>query len=215
MPSMPWKMSKRTLLMLGGVAVLALALPKWLLWLRSSGRMHTPAEAPALPVAIVFGAGLRRNGTPTLVLADRVAVAAELYRLGKVQRLLLTGSTRGLSYDEAGSMAALAVDLGVTVDALWVDPFGDRTMLSCQRARDLFGVTEALLVTQRFHLPRALALCDALGIRSEGVTADLSHYGPRTQRFWELREYPASLVALLEAAFHRTAALPRLEPYDA
>jgi SanA protein len=207
--------SNRALLAIGGITVLALAVPRWFLWLRYAGRIHVPADAPALPVAIVFGAGLRRDGTPTRVLADRVSAAAELYRAGRVQRLLLTGSARGLSYDEAGAMAALAVDLGVPVDSLWVDPAGDRTMVSCQRARDIFGVTEALLVTQRFHLPRALALCDAIGIRSEGVAADLGPYGARTRRFWELREYPASLVALLEAAYHRMASLPNPQLHDA
>lgn len=208
-------LSSRTLLAIAASAVVALTVPRWLLVSRYSGRIHTPAGAPPSKVAIVFGAGLRRNGTPTLVLADRVAAAADLYRRGVVERLLLTGSARGWSYDEAGAMASLAVDLGVPVEALWVDPQGDRTMLSCRRARDIFGVTEALLVTQRFHLPRALALCDSLGIRSEGVAADLSAYGTRTRRFWELREYPASLVALIEAVFQRASSVPSSLPYDA
>jgi SanA protein len=208
-------LSNRTLLAIAAAAVVALTVPRWLLLYRYGGRIHTPAGAPPSKVAIVFGAGLRRDGSPTLVLADRVAAATDLYQRGLVERLLLTGSARGWSYDEAGAMAALAVDLGVPVEAIWVDPQGDRTMVSCRRARDVFGVTEALLVTQRFHLPRALALCDSLGIRSEGVAADLSPYGPRTRRFWELREYPASLVALLEAAFQRAASVPDSLPHDA
>ncbi|HET7010029.1 MAG TPA: ElyC/SanA/YdcF family protein [Anaerolineales bacterium] len=207
--------SNRLLLALGGLTLLSLTLPRWLLWLRYAGRIHAPADSPAMPVAIVFGAGLRRDGTPTRVLADRVAAAAGLYEQGLVARLLLTGSASGLTYDEAGSMAAMAVDLGVPVDALWVDPFGQRTMTSCRRAREVFGITQALLVTQRFHLPRALALCDAVGIRAEGVASDLSRYGSRISRFWELREYPASLVALLEAAFHQVAALPGPDAHDA
>src|SRR4030065_362464 len=83
-----------------------------------------PETAPVSPVAIVFGAGLRRNGTPTQVLADRVVVAAALFHQGRVARLLLSGSTRGGGYDEAGAMAALAVDLGVPPEALWVDNGG-------------------------------------------------------------------------------------------
>jgi vancomycin permeability regulator SanA len=211
---MPRRISNRLLLVLGASAIVVLTVPRWLMLARSSGRIHTPAGAPPSKVAVVFGAGLRRDGTPTRVLADRVEAAVDLYRRGTVGRLLLTGSAHGWSYDEAGAMAALAVERGVPVEAIWVDPLGDRTMVSCQRARDVFGVTEALLVTQRFHLPRALALCDSIGIRAEGVAADLSPYGVRTRRFWELREYPASLIALLEAAFHRAAA-PSIALHDA
>jgi len=190
-------------MVVGGLAALALLVPRWLLWLRVSNRIHTTKSAPYAPVAIVFGAGLRRDGTPTLVLADRVAAAADLFHRGRVERLLLSGSVRGPTYDEAGAMAALAVELGVPADALWVDNGGVRTAASCQRARELFGITEAVLVTQTFHLPRALALCDAVGIRAQGVSADLSRYSVRSRRLWELREYPASLVALLESAYVR------------
>ncbi|HSB88480.1 MAG TPA: ElyC/SanA/YdcF family protein [Anaerolineales bacterium] len=191
-----------------GVAAALLVVPRWLLWLRYSARIHPLESSPHAPVAIVFGAGLRRDGTPTLVLADRVAAAVELYRQGRVDRILLTGSVRGPGYDEAGAMAALAVELGAPAEALWVDTGGVRTASSCQRARDVFGVTQALLVTQAFHLPRALALCDSMGIRAQGVAADLSRYGSRSRRWWELREYPASLVALLESAYQQTTRRP-------
>jgi SanA protein len=201
--------------LLAAVVALALAAPKWLLRYRYSGRIYPPDTAPVSPVAIVFGAGLRRNGTPTQVLADRVAVAAALYHQGSVERLLMSGSTRGTGYDEAGAMAALAVDLGVPADALWVDNGGVRTAASCQRARDTFGVTHALLVTQTFHLPRALALCEGLGLQVAGVSADLSPYSERSRRFWELREYPASLVALLETTYHRATSLHRSAARDA
>jgi len=200
---------------LAAVAALAVAAPKWLLRYRYSSRIYPPETAPVAPVAIVFGAGLRRNGTPTQVLADRVAVAAALYRQGRVERLLLSGSTRGSGYDEAGAMAALAVDLGVPADALWVDNGGVRTAASCQRARDTFGITHALLVTQTFHLPRALALCEGLGLQVAGVSADLSPYSARSRRFWELREYPASLVALLETTYHRATYRSRSAARDA
>jgi vancomycin permeability regulator SanA len=215
MPAMPGKSRSGWWLVAGTIAALALVLPKWILWLRYSGRIHSPRNAPAAPVAIVFGAGLRRDGTPTVVLSDRVAAAASLFFQGRVQRLLLSGSTHGDGYDEAGAMAALAVELGVPAEALWVDTGGVRTAVSCQRARDVFGISAAVLVTQTFHLPRALALCNSIGIRAEGVSADLSRYSSRSRQVWNLREYPASLVALVESALNRMTWRPRTAPHDA
>ncbi len=180
------------------LALGVLALPKWFLGWQFGRRIVVPREAPSRPIAIVFGAGLRRDGTPTTVLSDRVETAVELFRAGKVERLLMTGSVRD-GYDEPAAMAARAEALGVPREAIVVDPGGVRTYQSCMRARDLLGIRSALLVSQRFHLPRALALCAAQGIDADGVAADRSWYSARARRFWELREYPASLVAVLEA----------------
>jgi vancomycin permeability regulator SanA len=82
--------------------------------------------------------------------------------------------------------------------AILIDEGGTRTYESCARARDVFGIQQALLVTQRFHLPRALALCDSLGLEAWGVVADLHAYSAPSRLLWELREIPASLVALWE-----------------
>jgi vancomycin permeability regulator SanA len=191
-------------LLLGFFAA-ALSLPRLTLIRRYTGQIFSPGSAPSRTTAIVFGAGLRRDGTPTLVLADRVAAAAALYRHGTVQSLLLSGSTRGPSYDEAEAMRALAVDLGVDPADILLDKQGTRTLETCLRASRSFGIRSALLVTQRFHLPRALVLCEALGIEADGVQADLSRYSTRSRWFWELRELPASLVAVVDAARARLA----------
>ena len=183
----------------------ALLLPRLSLIRRYAGRIFSPGSAPTRPTAIVFGAGLRRDGTPTLVLADRVAAAAALYRQGSVQSVLLSGSTRAQSYDEAEAMRALAVELGVDPADILLDKHGTRTLETCLRASQSFGIHSALLVTQRFHLPRALVLCEALGMEADGVEADLSRYSTRSRWFWELRELPASLVAVLDAARVRQA----------
>jgi vancomycin permeability regulator SanA len=182
------------------MALAALLIPRLALMRRYAGSIVTPSDAPARATAIVFGAGLRRDGRPTQVLADRVTAAASLYRRGIVQALFLSGSARGESYDEAEAMRSLALELGVEPDAILVDKLGTRTAETCQRARQAFGIQSALLVTQRFHLPRALALCEAVGIEADGVQADLSHYSPRSRWLWELRELPASLMAILDAA---------------
>ncbi|MCJ7511360.1 MAG: YdcF family protein [Anaerolineales bacterium] len=187
---------------------LAFVLPRAVVLQRYAGRIHTPATAPARPVAIVFGAGLRRDGTPSLVLADRVAAAAALYLQGRVEGLLLSGSASAASRDEPAAMRDLALALGVPETAITLDRLGDRTFTSCKRARAVFGIEQALLVTQRFHLPRALAICRGLGMEADGVAADLHPYSRRAQGYWSLREVPATLVAVLETYFAPSAPLP-------
>ncbi|MCS6962730.1 SanA/YdcF family protein [Thermoflexus sp.] len=174
------------------------------LWLRGAPRIYErPEEVPAQPVALILGAGLRADGSPTTVLADRVRVGVELYRLGKVRALLLSGDGRSSPYyNEPEAMQRLALHLGVPEQALRVDPEGLRTLESCWRAREVFGFTRAVVVTQRFHLDRALWLCDAVGIDAVGLAADRSPYGPR-RLWWAVREIPASLSALVEGLLLR------------
>ncbi|MCX6070524.1 MAG: YdcF family protein, partial [Chloroflexi bacterium] len=117
----------------------------------------------------------------------------------------LSGSARGQAYDEAEAMRKSAIGLGVAPQDILVDKQGTRTLETCLRARQAFGIRSALLVTQRFHLPRALVLCEAMGIEANGVQADLSRYSTRSRWLWELRELPASLVAMIDAARIRSA----------
>lgn len=174
----------------------AFFLPRWLLGRWAEPHIFAPDDTPAAPVAVVFGAGLRRDGRPTTVLADRVRTAADLYHRGKVRTLLLSGAGRADGHHEARAMAALAQDLGVPEEAILIDEGGTRTFETCRRAAAVFGVQQALLVSQRYHLPRALLTCKALGIQALGVAADLRPYRPVQYRFWTLREVPATVVAL-------------------
>ena len=178
--------------------LLSIATP-WLLRLwtavRYRPRVVNPSVVPPTRVAIVFGAGLRRDGTPTAVLRDRVDVAAELYSSGKVSKLLLTGAQTGLGYNEPESMRQYALALGVPDEDLVLDTAGVSTYDSCYRAKAIFGLDEAVLVTQPFHLDRALYLCDAFGISALGVPADRRLYSDRLRRWWDLREVAATTVA--------------------
>ena len=110
------------------------------------------------------------------LLADRMAVAIDLYESGKVNKLLLTGDNRFVEYNEPAAMAEYALARGVPGEDLVLDYAGRRTYDSCYRARAIFGVSEAVLVTQEFHLPRALYTCDRLGLDVVGVAADQSRY---------------------------------------
>jgi SanA protein len=181
------------------VILIALLLyaPRWFLIRRYSERIFALENAPGKITAIVFGAGLRRDGTPTTVLADRVTTAASLYREGKVNKILMSGSISGDHYNEPVAMRSLALDLGVPAQDILIDTGGTRSLYTCQRAHQLFGIEQALLISQRFHLPRALIICDAIGLSAEGVTSDLHPY--RSRFLWELREIPATLRALWDA----------------
>ena len=189
----------RRVVLLTGLTVLVLAAGAGLLWYRQFRWIYdSPRSAPEAPVAIVFGAGLNRQGGPSPVLADRVVTAVELYRLGKVRHLLLSGDNRFLWYNEPGAMATYARQLGVPAEAIQPDYAGRRTYDTCYRARAIFGVRKALLVTQRYHLPRAVFTCRALGIEAYGVVADRRTYPPGPYTVWQLREVAAWVRALLD-----------------
>ncbi|HTK59989.1 MAG TPA: ElyC/SanA/YdcF family protein [Candidatus Baltobacteraceae bacterium] len=154
----------------------------------------TAEDAPEAPVAIVFGAGLRRDGKPSDVLRDRLSVAAELYKIGKVKRILVSGDNRFENYNEPQAMNdALVEDFGVDPGAIAIDYAGRRTYDTCARAQAIWGIEQAILVSQKYHLPRAIWTCERLGIRSSGVSASLQPYVKETS--FVLREIPAILRA--------------------
>lgn len=179
--------------------IVAAGLPRLITELVSRNHIFTPENAPEAPVAVVFGAGLNRDGTVTAVLRHRVEAAVDLYFQGKVQKLLMSGDNRFVDYNEPGAMYDFAVQLGVPPEDIVLDYAGRRTYDTCYRARDIFGVQQALLVTQRFHLPRALFLCRQMGLEANGVNADQLPYRRLSQLIWNVREIPATWVAMWEA----------------
>ena len=158
----------------------------------------SPQQVPPTGVALVLGAGLWRNGSPTPVLYDRVATAVELYKAGKVKKLLMSGDNQIITHNEPAAMQQLALDLGVPAEDIVLDYAGRRTYDSCYRAREIFGVEQVIVVTQRFHLDRALYLCQSLGLEAKGVAADRRAYRLAQQRWWGLRETAALVNAWLD-----------------
>ncbi len=155
-------------------------------------------QAPSERVAIVFGARVYANGRLSGMTRDRVETAVQLYKAGKVQKLLISGDNSNKDYDEPGMMMAYAIGQGVPATAIQPDYGGRRTYDTCYRAKAIFQVANALLVTQAFHLPRALFLCQSLGIQASGVIADRQAYAPRSLAWSQLREIPATLAALVD-----------------
>jgi SanA protein len=155
-------------------------------------------HAPSADTAIIFGAGLRRDGSPTPVLRDRVKAGVELYRAGKVNKILLSGTGQKEQYNEPAAMAAYAQELGIPASALILDSGGFSTYDSCIRAKQVYQLKDVLLVTQSFHLPRALFICSQLGIDAKGISADMRTYWISSLVFWNLRELPAGLAAIMD-----------------
>lgn len=182
-------------LFLGGIVIV---MPRLITAVQTWGRVFTVDNVAPHRVAIVFGAGLWRDGSPTPVLRDRVEVAARLYFSGKIEKLLMSGDNRTIYYNEPGAMHDYARELGVPEEAIVLDYAGSSTYNTCYRAQEIFDVHEAILVTQSFHLPRALYLCRALGMAAVGVPADIRLYSARNLLYWNLRELPATFNALVE-----------------
>lgn len=170
---------------------------------RAGGEIYTLDAVPEKPVAIVFGALVQANGRLSAMLADRVRMGAELYRAGKVKALLLTGDNHVETYNEPEAMRQYALRQGVPDSALVLDYAGFRTYDSCYRARDVFKVNQAILVTQAFHMDRALLTCNELGVDSVGVTVDALRpdgYSRSALLRSEVREFPSTALALLDVA---------------
>nr|WP_235031773.1 ElyC/SanA/YdcF family protein [Actinacidiphila yanglinensis] len=155
------------------LCVLALLPTTWLR-LTQDSRVRSEQDVPSEPVAMVFGAGLI-DGTPSPYLAHRLDAAVRLYDDGKVRVILATGDNSRTSYNEPGAMRAYLVAHGVPDSHVVLDYAGFDTWDSCDRARRIFGVDQAVLVSQSFHIDRALALCKAAGIDAYGVGVDEKH----------------------------------------
>jgi SanA protein len=188
------------LLILIVVMIAPFALRGYTAW-RFDDDVHTVASAPSKRVAIIFGAQVTRRGNLSTMLRDRVETGIDLYQAGKVEFLLMSGDGRELSYNEPAAMREYALQRGIPAEAILTDPAGLRTYDSCYRAREESSVTDAILVTQEFHLDRALFICTGLGIEAVGVYADYHRpngYSQRAMGWSRWREIGATTVAALD-----------------
>jgi len=120
--------------------------------------------------ALVLGARVYEDGTPSPFLLERVQTGVELYKAGVVDRIIMSGDGQDSSgFGEPTVMRALAEGMGVPADAIVEDPLGVDTYASCLRARDEFGAASLIVTTQEFHVSRATWLCDRAGVDSQGA----------------------------------------------
>jgi vancomycin permeability regulator SanA len=135
----------------------------------AAGHIHTVESVPPAPVALVLGAMVYPSGTPSPFLAARLDLAHRLYQAGKVQVVLVSGDNMAPEYNEPDAMRAYLISAGMPAEAVVADYAGFDTYDSCARAKRIFGVQQLVMVTQSYHLPRAVATCRALGVDATGV----------------------------------------------
>lgn len=162
------------------------------------------ADVPRAQVAIVPGALVKPDGKMSTMLADRVRRAAALWHAGKVDKLLVSGDHHTWAYDEPDTMRKALVRAGVPGRDIFEDHAGFDTWATMVRARNIFGVRSAVVVTQGFHMPRALYLADAAGIDATGLTADLHPYGTQGVKS-SLREGLSRVKAVADTALNTPA----------
>ncbi len=141
-------------------------------------RFLSPEDAPPedLDCILVLGCGVRPDGSPSNMLEDRLKTGVALYHAGWSDKLLLSGDNGQENYNEVGVMRRCALEAGVPEEDIVLDHAGFCTYDSVYRARDIFGAKRLVIVTQEYHLSRALYIARSLGLEAWGVGSDLRRY---------------------------------------
>ena len=196
------------------LATMILAVPNIWIWGASRGHIHvygSEGDTARAPVAIVLGASVYPNGTPSPWLRYRLEVAAGLYESGRVDAILVSGDNGRTTYDEPSAMRDYLVKIGVPSEAVALDYAGFDTYGTCVRATKIFGIDEAIIVTQDFHEPRAVFACRSAGLQVEGVADTRARaYRSTWVKSW-LRERLAAIKAVADVVTGRDPVLGRHE----
>lgn len=196
-------MNKKRVLWIFGIGVIGIVFGVLVIiadvQLRFLSRIHAPADISSLDrvdAAMILGASVKADNTPSDALRDRLLVGKQLYDEQKAGKLLITGDDGSYRADEIPVMRSFLVSQGIPEKDIIADGQGYRTYESCKRAKTEYGITKTIIVTQRFHIARALYLCNALGVDSIGVTSDLQTYIKNVD-FW-IRDLAASFKAWID-----------------
>lgn len=184
-------------------AVLAMAVAGIWVSARSLGHVYAEQDVPAAPVALVLGAEVYADGQPSPFLAARLEIARRLFADGKVKAVLVSGDHRVWGYNEPGAMFEWLVAHGVPNERIALDHAGFDTYDSCARANKIFGVRKAIVVTQTYHIDRAVALCRGLGVDADGVADDTVKIYRQQWFHCVLRERGAVVKALVDVGSRR------------
>ena len=194
---------------LAGVALLAGSITY--VRLSAAGHLYSETEVPAAPVALVLGAMVYPDGTPSPFLAARLDVAHRLYQAGKVRVVVVSGDNMAKEYNEPEAMRTYLVNAGMPAEAIVLDYAGFDTYDSCARALRIFGVEQLIVVTQSYHLPRAVATCRALGVDATGVGDDSARQHPRSWRRGVIRDQLACAKTVIDLITQRDPVLGQRE----
>ena len=189
--------ARRLLIVAGLVALAVLGINLTVLEGGSGGSVVGEVDC-----ALVLGAGLRDDGSPSDVLRDRLEESLDLYRAGRVRRIIVSGDHRTPAYDEPNAMRAYLEANGVLPQDIVMDHAGVDTYSSMWRAKHVFGASRIVVVTQRFHLARAVWLARSLGMEAEGSAADRHLY--RGIAWLQVREVGSRTKAFVDVKVGRT-----------
>lgn len=203
-------MLRRLLLLSGSAAFLAvLAVAGMNLWIVTHAKGEVERDIGRLPhaqVALLLGAFVEPDGTLSTMLADRVSSAVQLYRTGKVDKILVSGDHGRTDYDEVNAIKRELLRQHVPPADIFLDHAGFDTLDSVVRAKEVFKVDSATVVSQRFHLARAVYLAEQVGLKAHGFVADRHNYGSQG-RASSVREVGARTKAFLDALGSTNAAV--------
>lgn len=154
-------------------------------------------DVPNYDIGIVFGAGIKADNTPSDMLKDRLITASELYKAGKIKKILVSGDNRFENYNEPERMYDYLVEeMEIPKQDIVKDYAGRRTYDTCVRAKNIFGINSAILITQEYHLTRALFTCNNLGLESIGFSATRQDYV--FNKYFKFREIAAVYMAIFD-----------------
>jgi vancomycin permeability regulator SanA len=183
----------------------------WFVRRSARGHLFPEQDVPSAPVALVLGAAVFPDGTPSPFLAARLDLARRLFLAGKVRVLLVSGDNMAPEYNEPDAMRRYLVGAGIPLDSIVTDYAGFDTYDSCARAKQIFDVSQLIVVTQSYHLPRAVATARRLGIDASGVGDDTARIYTKAWRRGTLRDQLACVKTVLDLAVRRR---PILGPQD-
>ncbi len=191
------KMARIVLAAAALAASFAVFADTYVFWRGSQGIYENAADLPPADAALVLGAAVYRGGQMSAILTDRAATALEVYRAGKVEKILISGDHSQNNYDEVNVAKDFFLQNGVSAEDIFVDYAGFNTYDSAARAKKIFKADSLIVATQEFHLPRALYLARQAGITAHGIKADRRSYnlgfyntwrenGARVKAFWRV-----------------------------
>ena len=192
-PRKSFRIPTQKLFRLGLAAVFLVVLPRIITTLFSQEYLYTIEDVPSYEYAIVLAAEVKEDGSPSLVLQHRVERGVDLYTTGKAKKLIMSGKDL-----ETVVMRDYAVSLGVPAANIQLDNGGIRTYATCYNAVNHFGLKDAIMVTQPYHMPRTLFLCHQLGLDAVGVPSIHGRYWRGSWVVWQVRETLATVLAFNE-----------------
>jgi SanA protein len=185
-----------------GALMLALSIIPAVVFFKTKSAIHNTADhIPSKQFGIVLGAGLTQDHTPGAYLQQRLADAVLLYQSGKIKKILLTGDNQRHTYDEISAMNNYLLAEGIPQNVIYGDYAGFDTYSSVERASKIFGIKEAVFISQQFHLPRTLYIAEYKNMHAIGFCSKKS-YG---RKYNFIREWPATVKSFIDCHLNRKA----------